>query len=242
MTTIPTPPPTSLITNGNINPLIRSLPQLREVAGDQLPQALWTMRSALDTAKIPCPVPCVHPIPDAAAELVVHTYFGARRRLGFPFSRSERKPLLPDIYTPAQFLARHGNGDCHAACEDFTDLCACLRMVGDYNDFDNELCRRELHAFNRPAWYGPDNTNTGKDAFQWQFGWEGSLVLYVSIVTCQLAFPLLSHDFSTLTTYSAEELSAEFQALGQRCRADETDPVRQWSNGTLSLEWRFWWD
>jgi hypothetical protein len=241
----PVPELTTWKCNGGISPMIRNWETLARVAGAELPEAIRWMAIELHTYKLPgLPASLAlvmekggtwGPSPEEM-RLTAHAFFSDRATSIW----WKHAPLLsnPDIYTTAQFLAKHGGTNSRAQCADLADLCRCYEIQGSYNDLDAHVLIAELKKFNKARFYQVHNPNTGKDAFEYLYGWEGSSVLYIS---APMLYPLrvLSADWKNWFELGPDELGVMVQTLARRTKADEcgkSEDRKEWQ------QWRLWWD
>jgi hypothetical protein len=71
-----------------------------------------------------------------------------------------------------------------AQCDNFTDFCACLRIVGGYHDFEAErVIKLGTPHFNIKRWYQKGNGNHGMGMFDFEIAREYSIAFYVRYVT-----------------------------------------------------------
>lgn len=152
--------------NGCVNPLIRNLEHLREVAGLDIDEALRWMR--IETK---CP-------DSASAEDTFRAWICARKS-GWRF----RQDLAPGCKTIAQLVAKFGGIDSKARCADLWDLIRCFGLIGSYNDFDAAKAALCFQDHNRWAFYNPNNPNNCRDAYGYYIAWEGSHAVYVTYLT-----------------------------------------------------------
>jgi hypothetical protein len=215
--------------NGSINPLIRSVEQLRAVSGEEFREAArwcatslqqdtqdWSRRSSSEL------------------EAVVQKFF--ERRVEPRWQRA--REILPRVRSAAQFLAKHGNTDCRAQCEDLADLLTCFALVGSYNFFDATIGAAAFHRFNRAQFFSENNPNTGRDAFTYSFGWEGSHAVYIRLILT-FGVKVLSPDWRHWQHYTAEDFKRDCQRLARESSADESGLFE--SDETVQT-WRLWWD
>lgn len=233
----PVPKPARWMCNGSINPLIRSVMQLKEICTDD---ADW--REAVRCLDIQ--LSCYGQYPSVYTPELTETQLRdiAQRWLEWratPFwKRSGKEEIAPGMRTTAQLLSKHGNLHCRAECCDIDDICRCFELAGSYNDFDSNLAIREFRRFNLGQYYSNDNPNTGSDAFHYHFGWEGSLVVYID-ARFYLGLKTLSRDWKHWTECDPDTFAAMCRDLGKRTRADESDLSEDHKD---SRTWRLWWD
>lgn len=224
--------------NGSINPLIRHYLQLKVIAGANLSQAICyasvEMECYFHEGKA-FTQEQIEQMTDAEKAAVFYAWQQRKRAPAW----KRRKPILQDgSYEPrtaAQLLARHGNLECRAKCEDIEDLCASLRFTHSYNDFDASEVASAFERFNLERYYENANPNAGRDIFTYFYGWEGSSVIYIqSRFTYRIL--ALSQDWKRWTELTKSTFGSLVQTLAERTKADECD-CRE--DGEL---WRLWWD
>jgi hypothetical protein len=205
--------------NGGINPLILNYEQLAAIAGDELHEALrWaliTVESRGDkTAAIGTPA------------MLLAEYRRCERRWHGP-------DYLPGICTVAQFIARHGGTDSRAKCTCLADLLRCFELCGSYNHFDADVAKAAFQTFHALAYCNANNPNNGRDAFQYDFAWEGSHAVYI---TARWHYPLriMDADCRQWREMPRDEFNLRCQVLARKLRADESDATED--------GWRLWWD
>lgn len=230
----PVPQATQLnwVCNGSINPLLRTVEQLKQAAGENFPEAVrWLSMRLPDD-------PCAYP---SKAHTDVQLDEIAARGLEVtrtPVWRRDNRAILPGIFTTAQMLAKRGNLDCRALCADIHDLTACFDLMGSYNNFDACAAGAAFHKFNKAQYYGPDNCNTGHDAYRYWFGWEGSHVVYIQALFLG-KYRVLTPDW----LHEHDLLKADFVALCQSlARQTEADESDEDSHSDNCITWRLWWD
>jgi len=225
----------SAICNGGINPLIRRPDELIRIAGhEQREQAEWNLKVDAESRQ--------------RRELGAENATSARDmtleeawktcqtlpRYGGP------KEIMPGLATCAQLLAVHGNTSCRAECQNIDDLIKCVNLLGDYNEHDATLCAGTLRRFNKMAYYGSNNPNTGIDLLHYYFGFEGSHVIYAEMRWIPGHGARVLHSSRRAwREYSPTEFKADCMAAGQSMRADECD---LWHEDERSVRWRWWWD
>lgn len=231
------------VNNGAINPLIRSEEQLRDVAGAEFLEAVRWAAIHMNVYKRPGLPPRLNDIMsqggtwDPNPEEVTATlraYFDDRKKPDW----KRRDPVLPDIWTPAQFLARHGSQQCSSICYDFADLAQCFRLTRDYNDFDSRVCLDGFRRFNLSVYYNRDNPNNGSDLYRYFYGWEGSLAVYAEFHG-EHAQVITALNPVCVAPWTRADFKASAQALGKSVHADECYLAKETSS---RLIWRFWWD
>src|SRR5262245_61077777 len=113
---------------GSLNPLIRSVQQLRQIVGsdgefrEAARQCAIHLKRNTENWSLR---------PDSELCGVVQEFLNHRAEPSW----KRRQELLPGARTTAQLLATHGNTECRAHCEDLQDLLVCLRLVGDCDFF-----------------------------------------------------------------------------------------------------------
>ncbi|MDP3072628.1 MAG: hypothetical protein Q8N18_20205 [Opitutaceae bacterium] len=214
--------------NGSLDPLIRDYAHLGELCQH-------SPTEITEAGRI-CAIALRHntyPESPESARAVFETWQAERR---VP-SWQRRPEHLPGIRTPAQFLAKHGNTHCRAACADAADLAHCAKLVGSYNGFDAPVFIRQLAEFNRRVFYNACNPNNGGDLFHFAFGWESSHVVYVEFNATS------GNELNATSTHWRKLTAAQFccacQSLGELTHADENSPVAD-DDGRVT--WRLWWD
>ena len=226
--------------NGGIDPLITSVAQLMKVCNSYTEIPAQDYREAVRYAAIHMEAithlppmwehgkrnDCTSPELDAIAM----RYFDEIRVPGWKRAR----PIMKDTWTTAQLLAKHGNTSCLAQCEDVEDLIQAIRLAGSYNGFEAELAITGFRSFNRAQFYNAKNPNNGRDLFTYEFGWEGSLVIYVSF-NPQYGRKLLPgwRDWCDLPP---SEFIADCGQLGRALNADESSLQ---NNTGIECQWRF---
>jgi len=218
--------------NGGINPLIQSLEAFKAISGHEPDEAIrrlkieaeFRQRGFFDEKQA-----------TKAGELTPDQAWHFLETL--PRYR-KRKDILPGISTTAQLLTKHGNLDCRAGCRDVKDLLRCVDLVGSYNDHDAELARRTIERFNRMLYYNDNNPNNTNDLFHYQFGWEGSHVIYVELRHHGKS-KVLRDDFRAWRDYKVIEFKADCMTAGELMKADESNIVDE---NDFAAQWRWWWD
>ena len=222
------------MTNGSINPLIRTWEEVRHY-GEQ-----WTEISRI--AAINAGIKTSWPWNPTEAEAKA-TFEAYRNRKSEPgWQRGDG--ILPGIHTTAQLLAKHGNTACLAQCQDIRDLCECLKLTGSYNGFDDDKSIAAFVEFNRARFYGNDNCNTGRDAYEYHFGWEGSHVVYIEYRAYGGEMNVLTPGWRGYYKMDSDRFKAHCQELAIQTNADESDCVEDVpsSRAGSSCKWRLWWD
>lgn len=223
--------------NGSINPLIRSYPQLKELAGADLSKALRYAAIELETY--------FHiggymnqdleGVTESEREGLFNEWMQHKKR---PFWKTLE--LIPGsgIRTTAQLLAKHGNLNCRAACCDIEDLCEALRLGESCNGLDAPKVAAEFRRFNLLRYYGPCNPNAGLDVFHYSYGCEGTTVVYIdAIFTGRML--TLSPDWKHYTELDRTTFEILCTDLGRRTMADESCKCAEYKE---SVTWRLWWD
>lgn len=226
----------SWLCNGSINPLIRDYRKLEQHAKEDLNKALWYCAIELEVyfhEKAHSQEEIAAMSPQLKAGLFYHWY-----QVKHAPSWKRRPQIVPGIFTPAQFLAKHGNLDCRAKCDDFSDLCAALNLVQSFNEFNAPAVAREFDRFNLSRYFLQDNPNTGRDAWEYYLGWEGTLAIYISAV---FHYPLfvLDRAWEHWTQCDRETFGDMVKALARATKADECG--RAGTSDTI-VTWRLWWD
>jgi hypothetical protein len=106
-------------------------------------------------------------------------------------------------------------------------------LCGSYNDFDAGVANTAFEAFNCLTYYNANNPNNGRDAFQYDFAWEGSHAVYI---TARWHYPvrILDETCRFWRKMPREEFNSRCQGLARKVAADESDAT---DDG-----WRLWWD
>lgn len=231
-----------------INPMLRTVAEIREVAGAEFPEAARWAAIHLHTYKrpgLPAGVAAIMEkggdwlkVDDYALQVCVESYLQDRATPSW-----QKQPPLATIKgkefrTPAQFLAIYGSTESCCVCYGLSDLLQTLSFVGSYNNFDVSRALVELGRFNRLHYYNPGNPNNGGDAFTYHFAWEGTHALYIDCNT-HCGLKVLSGNRKQWRTYTLEDFARDCAELGGILNADEswtTEKRDEW------LTWRLWWD
>lgn len=216
--------------NGGINPLIRTEQDLGIASRDDADflEGVRYMRIHLE---------CFHKLNAgdlalASTSEVCRKYFELRDR------PPRREIGNTGCFSTAQLLAKHGNTDCRAQCANLRDLLACFKLMGSYNNFEDDKSSLVFERFNRLSYFGETNPNTGIDAFQYHFGWEGSHVVYIRYRNRYLN-SVLTADWRHYEEYTSEQFTSDCERLGRNVDADECDLSDE---DEASPEFRLWWD
>ena len=216
--------------NGSINSLIRNFVQLKKITQTEkeLNEAIRWMKIELE---------CFFKLKNLSHDdqTIAEIYFENK---SLPRWKLKGMEILPGLRTVAQVLAKKGNQDCLAKCNDFEDLIYCLELVGDYNEFNSSETIQNLKNFNKKIYYNENNLNNGKDLFDYWFGWEGSHVFYVGFNHQYHKFAL-APDYQNYYPYPVTEFEIDCGILAKNINANEFEFTEQ--NDTVTKS-RFWFD
>lgn len=111
--------------------------------------------------------------------------------------------------------------DFKVGCKDITDLFDCIKIIGQYNNFDAE---NVINAFSELVKAIEDTEKTGKSVFiKYHIGREGSPVLYID-------------NYSSVKIENYHDIISN---IAKNAKADECEKKILWEN--LS-SYRLWWD
>ena len=121
----------------------------------------------------------------------------------------------------------------------FSDALDFIRQIGPHNDFDPETVIEALEHVDRAiprTQYPTDHPNNGQRNYRLSVGREGSPVIYLE----RSEYAFLRHAVAPLSDAAIKRICQEMELCGH---ADEaTYEVHEFSGGSRTVEFRFWWD
>lgn len=232
--------------NGSIHPLIGSVDRLKQIAVGEYDEAVRWAAIHLDTYHkeyVKEHYPRVRSlfkdcgewssVPPHEMDRIVQTFMVFRN---IPFWKNGPE-IASGCRTTAQLLAKHGNTDCLAACNDFEDLVQCFCLTGQYNNFDPLKASKVFGRLGKlRRYYGAWNPNSGNELIDFKFGNEGSTVVYARLPGSK-AMVISNREMTEADDFTPDDFKRMCVGVGRDSLADESD----WVDGDGGW-WRFWWD